>query len=239
MSMNVSKLEEKYTITFQNKALLAQAFTHSSYVNEHHKGRIEDNERLEFLGDAVLELLVSHYLYDRFKTLSEGELTKYRANIVCEPALYHFATKLGLDEFVMLGKGEERTGGRMRQALLADVFEAFLGAIYLDKGIEESRKFLETWVFPLITDDVLLHRMDYKTALQELIQERTKATLTYRIIREFGPSHAKQFVAEVSISDTKRATGQGKTKKEAEQKAAQQLYLQLTRNNRDKGITKD
>lgn len=225
--MKVSKIEEKYGVTFKDKELLMQAFTHSSYVNEHHKQHLEDNERLEFLGDAVLELLVSHYLYDRFQHLSEGELTKYRANIVCETSLYHFATNLGLDEFILLGKGEELTGGRKRQALLADVFEAFLGAIYLDGGLEASRTFLERSVFPFITNDVLLHRMDYKTALQEFTQDKMKETLTYQIIREFGPSHDKQFIAEVRLGPSKRATGQGKTKKEAEQKAARELYLQI------------
>lgn len=223
--MDVQKLEAKFNLSFQNKQLLSQAFTHSSYVNEHHDKNLQDNERLEFLGDAVLELLVSKYLYHTYETFPEGELTKYRASIVCEESLYYFAEKLELYEFVLLGKGEERAGGRKRQALLADVFEAFLGAIYIDQGIEASEAFLSKWVFPHITDDVLLHVMDYKTALQELIQEKTKETLTYRIIDESGPSHAKQFEAEVIAHHGVRATGIGTTKKEAEQEAAKKLYM--------------
>lgn len=225
--MNVAKLEKMFSMTFQNKELLTQAFTHSSYVNEHQNKHLQDNERLEFLGDAVLELLVSDYLFHKYEHLPEGELTKLRARIVCEESLYHFALTLNLNEHILLGKGEERTGGRNRQALLADVFEAFLGAIYIDLGIETCDKFLQKFVFPHITDDVLLHVMDYKTALQELVQEKTKHKLTYEIISEKGPSHAKQFIAEVVVNDEYRATGEGKTKKEAEQQAAKKMYEQL------------
>lgn len=225
--MNVAQLEEMFSISFQNRDIVKQAFTHSSYVNEHQKKHLEDNERLEFLGDAVLELLVSDYLFHKYKDLPEGELTKLRANIVREESLYHFALKLNLNEHILLGKGEERTGGRNRQALLADVFEAFLGAIYIDKGIEVCDHFLKKFVFPHITDDVLLHVMDYKTALQELVQEKTKHKLTYGIISEKGPSHAKHFIAEVMVNGHDRATGEGKTKKEAEQQAAKKLYEQL------------
>lgn len=227
--MNVAKLGRRFNLTFHNEQLIKQAFTHSSYVNEHHKHPLADNERLEFLGDAVLELLVSNYLYHKYTDLPEGELTKYRASVVCEESLFYFAEKLELQKFVLLGKGEERTGGRKRQALLADVFEAFLGAIYLDQGIAKSEKFLKEWVFPHITDDVLLHVMDYKTALQELIQERTNHSLQYRIIAESGPSHAKQFEAEVVVNNDRRATGIGMTKKEAEQEAAKKLYMELNR----------
>lgn len=227
--MNVEKLERMFELKFTNEKLIKQAFTHSSYVNEHHHKHLADNERLEFLGDAVLELIVSDYLYHKYADLPEGELTKYRASIVCEESLHYFADQLQLHQFVLLGKGEERTGGRKRQALLADVFEAFLGAIYLDQGIAKSEKFLEKWVFPLITDDVLLHTMDYKTTLQELIQEKTNHSLQYRIIREVGPSHARQFEAEVIVNGKKRTTGIGKTKKEAEQKAAKKMYVKLNR----------
>lgn len=227
--MDVKKLERMFDLKFTNGKLIKQAFTHSSYVNEHHNKHIADNERLEFLGDAVLELIISDYLYHKYDDLPEGELTKYRASIVCEESLYYFADKLHLHQFVLLGKGEERTGGRKRQALLADVFEAFLGAIYLDQGIAASQIFLETWIFPLITDDVLLHTMDYKTTLQELIQEKTNHSLQYRIIAETGPSHARQFEAEVIVNNEKRATGFGKTKKEAEQQAAKKMYVKLIR----------
>lgn len=230
--MNVEKLEKMLSLSFDNKLIIRQAFTHSSYVNEHHKKHLADNERLEFLGDAVLELLVSDYLFRKYPELSEGELTKLRANIVCEESLYRFSVKLRLNEFVLLGKGEERTGGRNRQALLADVFEAFLGALYIDKGINACQTFLENKVFPHITDDALLHVMDYKTALQELIQEKANYTLVYNIISETGPSHAKQFQAEVTVNGTRKTTGIGKTKKEAEQQAAKKMYSQLTGRNK-------
>lgn len=229
--MNIAKLKKKFGLTFQNENLIKQAFTHSSYVNEHQKKHLADNERLEFLGDAVLELLVSDYLYHKYRDVPEGELTKYRASIVCEESLYYFAEQLQLYEFILLGKGEERTGGRKRQALLADVFEAFLGAIYIDAGIEMSRTFLEKWVFPLINEDVLLHMMDYKTALQELIQERTNHSLQYRIVAESGPSHARQFESEVVVNKDQRARGVGRTKKEAEQEAAKEMFMILMKGN--------
>lgn len=225
--MDVSKLEEMFSVTFQNKDILKQAFTHSSYVNEHQKEHLQDNERLEFLGDAVLELLVSDYLYHKYVQLPEGELTKLRARIVCEESLSKFALQLNLHEFILLGKGEEQSGGRTRQSLLADVFEAFLGAMYIDQGIQAVRQFLEKFIFLHLTDDVLLHVMDYKTALQEFIQEKLKTTLVYEIISEKGPSHAKQFEAQVVVDGTRKATGVGKTKKEAEQKAAKKMYEQL------------
>ena len=135
-------LQKQLGVSFQNEKLLFQAFTHSSYVNEHRKMRYQDNERLEFLGDAVLELTVSQYLFEQYANMSEGELTKLRANIVCESSLVLFANELKFGDYVLLGKGEEITGGRTRPALLADVFEAFIGALYLDRGLDEVRKFL-------------------------------------------------------------------------------------------------
>lgn len=225
--MDVQKLEEQLSIQFNNRNLLIQAFTHSSYVNEHDRNNLVDNERLEFLGDAVLELAVSHYLFNKYDKMSEGELTKLRATIVCEESLYHFSERLSFNEYVLLGKGEERTGGRHRQALLADVFEAFLGALYLDQGMDACHRFLKQHIFPYITNEAFSYVMDYKTELQELVQQERGSSLQYRIIEEKGPSHAKEFHAEVIVNNKVRAIGIGKSKKEAEQFAAKSLLEKL------------
>lgn len=225
--MNVEKLEEQLSIKFDNRDLLIQAFTHSSYVNEHNRKHLVDNERLEFLGDAVLELAVSHYLFNKFDKMNEGDLTKLRASIVCEESLFHFSEQLSFSEYVFLGKGEEQTGGRHRQALLADVFEAFLGALYLDQGMDACHQFLKQHVFPHISNEAFSYVMDYKTELQELIQQEKGSTLEYRIIEEKGPSHAKEFHAEVIVNNVHRARGIGKSKKEAEQFAAKSLLEKL------------
>src|SRR5690625_1113613 len=209
MDVRFKKLEKSLSVRFKNQQLMKQAFTHSSYVNEHQKNHLVDNERLEFLGDAVLELAVSDYLYNQYEQMSEGELTKLRASIVCEESLYHFADILKFNQYILLGKGEERTGGRNRQALLADVFEAFLGALYLDQGMDICQSFLERYIFPHITSDAFSHAMDYKTILQELVQKEKGSTLEYTIIEEKGPSHRKEFVAEVIVNGNKRTSGTG------------------------------
>ncbi|MDR7236253.1 ribonuclease III [Neobacillus drentensis] len=208
-------------ITLENEKLLKQAFTHSSYVNEHRRKPFEDNERLEFLGDAVLELTVSQFLYKKYPTMTEGELTKLRAAIVCEPSLVAFANELDFGKLVLLGKGEEMTGGRARPALLADVFEAFIGALYLDQGIETVIKFLEKVVFPKINAGAFSHVMDYKSQLQELIQRDGTGAIEYRVLQEIGPAHNKEFVSKVSLNGKELGVGTGKSKKEAEQHAAQ------------------
>ncbi|MEH6905007.1 ribonuclease III [Neobacillus drentensis] len=208
-------------ITLENEKLLKQAFTHSSYVNEHRRKPFEDNERLEFLGDAVLELTVSQFLYKKYSTMTEGELTKLRAAIVCEPSLVAFANELHFGKLVLLGKGEEMTGGRERPALLADVFEAFIGALYLDQGIETVIKFLEKVVFPKINAGAFSHVMDYKSQLQELIQRDGTGAIEYRVLQEIGPAHNKEFVSKVSLNGKELGVGTGKSKKEAEQHAAQ------------------
>ncbi|MBM7598628.1 ribonuclease-3 [Virgibacillus halotolerans] len=218
--MNIAQLEKQLSISFKDHALLKQAFTHSSYVNEHRKDIFLDNERLEFLGDAVLELGVSQYLYREKKSMPEGEMTKLRASIVCEPSLFHFARELNFGNYILLGRGEEQTGGRDRSALLADVFEAFLGALYLDQGFEVALKFLEDHVFPKINAGAFSHAMDYKSQLQELVQKEKGQTIDYNIVEEKGPSHNKEFVAQVLVKDEERGMGIGRTKKEAEQRAA-------------------
>lgn len=221
------KFQERIGIEFEDEKLLKQAFTHSSYVNEHRKKPYEDNERLEFLGDAVLELTVSQYLFKKYPMMSEGGLTKLRAAVVCEPSLVSFANELSFGELVLLGKGEEMTGGRARPALLADVFEAFIGALYLDKGIETVTKFLEMVVFPKINAGAFSHVMDYKSQLQELVQRDGAGTIEYRILQEKGPAHNREFVSRVSLNKVELGTGIGRSKKEAEQHAAQMALEKL------------
>jgi ribonuclease III len=214
-------------ITFNNVNLLKQAFTHASYRNEHRGEAMQDNERLEFLGDAVLELLISEYLYKRYPHFPEGELTRMRAAIVCEPSLVRFATKLSFDKYVRLGRGEELSGGRKRPALLADVFEAFMGALYLDQGLEAVKEFLDTHILPDI-DNVHVLLADYKTMLQELVQRDGIGPLSYRILEERGPAHHREFVAQVMIDGKPYGEGIGRSKKEAEQRAAQATITMLT-----------
>lgn len=219
--------QDKIGIIFNDEKLLKQAFTHSSYVNEHRRKPYEDNERLEFLGDAVLELTVSKFLYNKYPLMSEGELTKLRAAIVCEPSLVSFALDLSFGELILLGKGEEMTGGRSRPALLADVFEAFIGALYLDKGIETVTEFLEKIVFPKINAGAFSHVMDYKSQLQELVQRDGVGAIEYKVIQEKGPAHNREFLSRVSLNNEVLGTGTGRSKKEAEQHAAQMALEKL------------
>ncbi|WP_449539979.1 ribonuclease III [Ferdinandcohnia sp. Marseille-Q9671] len=219
--------QEKINIHFHDENLLIQAFTHSSYVNEHRKKPHEDNERLEFLGDAVLELTISQFLFKKFPIMSEGELTKMRAAIVCEPSLVTFAHDLKFGELVLLGKGEEMTGGRERPALLADVFEAFIGALYLDQGLEVVYQFLDETVIPKINAGAFSHVMDYKSQLQELVQRDGTGTLEYKVLQEKGPAHSREFVSRVSLNGEELGIGSGRSKKEAEQHAAEVALKKL------------
>jgi ribonuclease-3 len=221
------QLQDRLGIHFSNDKLLQQAFTHSSYVNEHRRKPYEDNERLEFLGDAVLELTVSKYLFEKYPMMSEGELTKLRAAIVCEPSLVVFANQLTFGEFVLLGKGEEMTGGRERPAMLADVFESFIGALYLDSGLEPVVHFLRKVVFPRIDEGAFSHVMDYKSQLQELIQRDNCGTLQYQILQEKGPAHNREFISTVLLNGETLGNGSGKSKKEAEQRAAELALHEL------------
>jgi ribonuclease-3 len=221
------QLQQRTGVRFRNVALLRQAFTHTSYVNEHPRGRIADNERLEFLGDAVLQLTVSEFLYRSYPKRPEGELTRMRAGIVCEPSLVRFAEALEFGKVVLLGKGEEQTGGRSRPSLLADAFEAFLGALYLDQGLEAVQLFLERHMFPLVTGDEHMPPKDFKTHLQEKIQQLGHGPLEYRIVEERGPAHDREFVAVVSAGRHLLGKGGGRSKKEAEQKAASEALQAL------------
>ena len=227
------QFQQHFQIRFDNPTLLYQAFTHSSYVNEHRRKFFTDNERLEFLGDAVLELSVSQYLFKQYTMMSEGELTKLRAAIVCEPSLVLFANELNFGKFVLLGKGEELTGGRERPALLADVFEAFIGALYLDQGLEVVVSFLEKIVFPKIEIGAFSHVMDYKSQLQEVIQQQNHGTLSYEIVEEKGPAHNRTFVSRVILNTNELGVGKGRSKKEAEQQAARLAIIAIRDQERE------
>lgn len=218
-------LEKKLGYTFKNKALLLNALTHSSYANEARHG-VTSNERLEFLGDSVLSIIVSNYLFNQFPNMPEGELTKLRASLVCEKSLCAFSRELELGKFLQLGKGEDKGGGRERDSILADAFEAVLAAIYLDGGMEIARKHVMNFVLRELkhTDDEVFK--DYKTALQEIIQRNPEESVTYILTDEFGPDHDKQFTVEVHLNSNVIGTGKGKSKKQAEQMAAKQaLHL--------------
>lgn len=228
MSADFKQLQQSIQIQFKNRQLLKQAFTHASYVNEHRFGQHQDNERLEFLGDAVLELTVSEFLFQTYPNRPEGELTKLRASIVCEPSLVKFAEALHFGQYVLLGKGEELTGGRMRPALLADVFESFIGALYLDQGLDVVRSFLTEYVFAQITHDGKMQMNDYKTRLQEYTQQHSMGVLEYRIVEERGPAHEREFVSEVHMGEECLGRGMGRSKKEAEQQAAAQALDRIT-----------
>ena len=227
-------LQMELNIPFTNKNLLYQAFTHSSYVNEHRRKLFTDNERLEFLGDAVLELSVSKFLFEKYPHMSEGELTKLRAAIVCEPSLVIFANELKFGQYVLLGKGEELTGGRERPALLADVFESFVGALYLDQGLETVVTFLEKIVFPKVELGAFSHVIDFKSQLQEMVQQSNNGVLNYEIVDEKGPAHNRTFVSRVLLNEQELGIGRGKSKKEAEQQAAQSA-MQMLKQQAQKG----
>lgn len=206
---------DKYNIDFKDPIYI-RAFTHSSYVNENKKG--EDYERLEFLGDKILDFIISEYLYVN-NHYSEGEMTKLRASYVCENALYEYSLKLKLNEFLRLGKGEEATGGRIRKAIVADIFEAFLAATYLKYGLEKVKEIVYDVVVPYIENGVDLFLNDYKSLLQELVQTDKKST-EYEVIKEEGPAHNKTFTVIVKVNGLVFGKGVASTKKEAEQFAA-------------------
>lgn len=209
------KLLNDINIKIKNQKLFDTAFTHTSYANEENT---ESYERLEYLGDAVLEMVMSEYLYNN-TNYSEGEMTKKRAHYVCENALYEYSLKLKLNEYLKLGKGEEENGGKFRKAIVADIFEAFMGALFLDQGIDAVEKFMKTYIYPMIENGEIESFHDYKSVLQELVQT-DKRSLNYTIINEEGPAHNKIFTAEVKIDDIVYGVGTAHSKKEAEQEAA-------------------
>lgn len=216
----MKELQERIGYSFKNEKLLEEALTHSSYTNGKH---LKSNERLEFLGDSVLSIVVSKYLFENLTNMPEGQLTKIRAGVVCENALYPFARKIDLGKYIFLGKGEEMTGGRDRHSILADAFEALIAAIYLDGGIEAARSFILPFLPPLdkLRDGKFLLG-DYKTVLQEIIQQNPEEKIAYEIAAESGQAHNKQFTANVLLNGQVIGTGIGKSKKEAEQNAARE-----------------
>lgn len=218
-----TELEERIGYTFRNKRLLQQAVTHSSYANEQKINKTEDYERLEFLGDAVLELVSSEFIYQENPEMPEGKMTKKRSSMVCEPALAFCARDLSLEEYILLGRGEEATGGRKRDSIVSDVMEAVIGAIYLDSGIDQARAFIRRHILTDLENKQLFY--DAKTILQEVVQQENKGTLHYELIREEGPEHDKTFVVEAMVGDKKVGSGTGRSKKAAEQQAAYEALL--------------
>ncbi len=221
----LSGLERKIRYVFRDKYLLHHAMIHSSYVNEHHMQRSDNNERLEFLGDAVLELCSSDFLYREYPDKPEGELTRFRASIVCEPTLARCARDLSLGNYLFLGKGEDGEGGRERDSILSDALEALIGAIYLDGGFANAKEF----IFHFIMNDLEHKKLFYdsKTILQELVQKRQEGELSYELMGEEGPDHAKVFHVKALVGGKAVGEGQGRTKKAAEQMAAYRAILKL------------
>ena len=229
MSRNVKELEEKIGYNFKDSHLLRHAVTHSSYVNEKHMKKADCNERLEFLGDAVLELISSEYLFFENQTMPEGELTKLRASMVCEKALAFCARDLELGSYLLLGKGEDATGGRFRESITSDALEALIGAIYLDGGFANAKEFIHKYILTDIEHKQLFY--DSKTILQEVVQGEHEQ-LTYVLTDESGPDHNKSFTVRACIGERVIGSGTGHTKKAAEQEAAYQALLMLKNQQR-------
>lgn len=220
-------LQEKLNYTFQNTGLLENALTHSSYANEHREGGLTSNERLEFLGDSVLGLVVADHLFRTQPDLPEGDLTRIRAALVCEGSLVEVARSLGLGAYLKLGKGEDAGGGRERPSILADATEAVIAAVYLDGGIGQARKLIRTLILERSQEAAGEAGRDYKTALQELVQRESGQVLTYHLLNEWGPDHAKVFAVEVALNGAPLGSGEGHSKKEAEQNAARAAISKL------------
>jgi len=220
--MDFPQFENKTGITFKDKNLLKQAFLHRSYLNENKGLKMDHNERLEFLGDAVLELVVTEYLYNKYPKKPEGDLTSYRAALVNTSTLSAVATELSMNDYLLLSKGEAKDTGRARQYILANTFESFVGALYLDQGYEQAKDFIAQNLFPL-TDEIVEKGLwqDAKSRLQEIAQEKENTTPQYKTVQEIGPDHEKNFIVGVYLSDMEIAKGEGKSKQEAEQEAAQ------------------
>ena len=221
MKPDFTKFEEILGITFKNKALLTQAFTHRSYLNEHRDIEMGHNERLEFLGDAVIELIVTEYLYAKYPDKTEGELTSYRSALVKAETLSEAASKIGMNDFLLLSKGEAKDLGRARQIILANTIEALIGSIFLDQGYDIAKYFISKNIFFLI-DKIIEDQMwlDAKSKFQERSQDKEGETPLYKTVKEEGPDHDKKFTVGVFIHNEKVAEGEGKSKQEAEQEAA-------------------
>jgi ribonuclease-3 len=225
MTKKTEELEKQIGYTFRDKTLLTRALTHSSYANEKKLGKLGCNERLEFLGDAVLELVSSDYLFAMFPDIPEGELTKKRASLVCEPTLAFCAREFHLPDYLLLGRGEDMTGGRLRDSIVSDATEALLGAIYLDGGFANAKEFVLKFILNDMEHKQLFY--DSKTILQELVQESGRAPVEYRLVKEEGPDHRKTFSVDVVVDGKVYGKGTGHTKKAAEQAAAYQAIRQM------------
>ena len=222
----IKDLETAIGYRFRNIQLLQNALTHSSYANERWHNSLLSNERLEFLGDSVLGMLVAEYLYKNFPDRPEGELTRMRADMVCEHTLAEVANKIGLGSHLMLGHGEERLGGRSRESILADATESVIAACFLDGGLDAAAQFVQKYI--LVEVPVTrLNNMDYKTALQELVQQKKNQVLSYALVGQSGPDHDKQFDVAVSLNGSVVGTGSGRSKKRAEQMAAKAAMEKL------------
>lgn len=227
MKERLKELEQKIGYKFRDFSLLERAMMHSSYTNERHLPKYQCNERLEFLGDAVLELVSSEFLYKASPKMPEGELTKTRASMVCEPSLALCAGDINLGSYLLLGKGEEATGGRMRDSVTSDAMEALIGAVYLDGGFTSAKEFIHKFVLNDLEDKKLFY--DSKTILQEMVQAEKLGTITYRLVRAEGPDHNKSFHTEVLIGNKVSGKGVGRTKKASEQQSAYEAILKLRR----------
>ncbi|MEI3212812.1 MAG: ribonuclease III [Lachnospiraceae bacterium] len=225
MNELLEELQDKIGYRFQNTDLLKQALTHSSFANEQKINKLKDYERLEFLGDAVLELVSSEFLFRENPQMPEGQLTKLRASMVCEPALAYCAKDIDLGSYILLGRGEEYTGGRYRSSITSDVMEAIIGAIFLDGGIENAKKHIYRFILSDLENKILF--LDSKTILQEEIQKKKDAQLRYELIGESGPDHNKQFTVDAYLNDVLIGSGTGRTKKAAEQQAAYEALLKM------------
>ena len=225
----MDELEAKIGYSFKDRALLRTALTHSSYANERHGGDCQSYERLEFLGDSILGLITAEFLYAHEPRLPEGRMTKLRAELVCESSLYRVALKLELGKHMRLGRGEEHTGGRQRPSILADMVEAIIAAMYLDSGMEQSRRFVLEMSLKDAPIDESHTNADYKTRLQELVQRKSDQHISYTLTGESGPDHNKLFSFSVSINGVPAGEGSGRTKKEAEQMAAMKALEALTK----------
>lgn len=220
-------LHDNFQIDIKNYALFDEAFTHASYVNEHPKENLKYYERIEFLGDAVMQLCVSEYLFKRYPNLPEGKLSRLRAAMVCEDSFSKFAKECHFDEYIRLGKGEEKANARNRPSLLCDIFEAFIGALYLDQGKETVVSFISKVIFPKLDMGWFDHFLDHKTELQELLQQDGDCEIEYQVLAAKGPDNAKQYYVAVLANQKELGRGIGHTKKAAEQAAANQALKEL------------
>jgi len=221
MTKDFAEFEKNAGVVFKDKALLKQAFTHRSYINENRGSKLEHNERLEFLGDAVLELVITDYLYKKYPSKPEGELTSYRSALVNSTTLSNVATGLNMNEYLLLSHGESKDTGRARTYILANTFEALLGALYIDQGYDATKEFISKHIFNLIDEIVEKGSwIDSKSRFQELAQEKTGVTPAYKTIKEVGPDHDKQFTVGVYLGTQLIVSGEGASKQEAEQNAA-------------------